>query len=118
MKMFIQPSQVFLCRDFVDFRKSINGLSQIVEEELEFSAMSGALFVFCNKAKDKLKILYWDKTGFALWYKRLEKDRFKWPDKLSELDKGIDLTEQQLNWLLEGYSVVGHKTLEFQSKII
>ena len=117
MNMFIQPSQIFLCRDFVDFRKSINGLSQIVEEELEFASMSGALFIFCNKAKDKLKILYWDKTGFALWYKRLEKDRFKWPTPFSELDKGIELTEQQLNWLLDGYSVIGHKALEFQSKI-
>jgi transposase len=75
--MFIQPFQIFLCRDFVVFRKSINGLSQIVEEDLELSSMSGALLVFCNKAKDKSKILYWDKTGFALWYKRLEKERFK-----------------------------------------
>jgi len=117
--MFIQPSQIFLCRDFVDFRKSINGLSQIVEEELQFSAMSGALFVFCNKAKakDKLKILYWDKTGFALRYMRLENDRFKWPSQLSELDKGVELTEKQLNWLLDGYSVIGHKALEFQAKI-
>jgi hypothetical protein len=71
--MFLRLSQVFLCRDFVDFRKSINGLSQIVKENLELSSMSGALFVFCNKAKDKLNILYWGKAGFALWYKRLEK---------------------------------------------
>ena len=74
MKMFIQPSQVFLSRNFVDFRKSINGLSQIVEEDLELSSMSGALFIFCNKAKDKLKILHWDEIGFALWYKRLKKN--------------------------------------------
>jgi transposase len=118
MKMFIQPSQVFLCRDFVDFRKSINGLSQIVEEDLGLSSMSGALFVFCNKAKDKLKILYWDNTGFALWYKRLEKERFKWPAKFdADLDSEVELTEQQLNWLLEGYSVIGHQALDFQSKI-
>ncbi|MGK0247781.1 MAG: hypothetical protein ACI910_000508 [Oleispira sp.] len=57
MKMFIQPSQVFLCRDFVDFLKSINGLSKIVEKDLELSSMSVTLFGFCNKAKDKLKIL-------------------------------------------------------------
>ena len=73
---------VYLHRDFVDFRKSINGLAGIVEAELELPVMNGALFVFCNKGRDKLKILYWDKTGFALWYKRLEKDKFKWPTKL------------------------------------
>lgn len=118
MKMFIQPSQVFLSRDFVDFRKSINGLSQIVEEDIGLSSMSGALFIFCNKAKDKLKILYWDKTGFALWYKRLEKERFKWPAKFdTDLDCEVELTEQQLNWLLEGYSVIGHQALDFQSEI-
>ena len=70
---------VYLHRDFVDFRKSINGLAGIVEAELELPVMNGALFVFCNKGRDKLKILYWDKTGFALWYKGLEKDKFKWP---------------------------------------
>jgi hypothetical protein len=58
MRMFLQPSQVFLCHDFVDFRKSIDGLNQIVEENLELSSTIDALFVFCNKTKDKLKILY------------------------------------------------------------
>ena len=72
MQSFIEPSAVFLHRDVVDFRKSINGLTAIVEDDLNRDAYTGELFVFCNKAKDKLKILYWDKTGFALWYKRLE----------------------------------------------
>ena len=75
--------------------------------------MSGALFIFCNKAKDKLKILYWDKTGFALWYKRLEKDKFKWPKQHTE--DSLLLDEQQLNWLLEGYDVVGHQMLHYQT---
>lgn len=83
MKMFVEPSQIFLHRDFVDFRKAINGLTAIVESELGRDAYNGALFVFCNKAKNKLKILYWDKTGFALWQKRLEKQRFKWPNKIA-----------------------------------
>lgn len=82
MKMFIDIPDVFLLRDVVDFRKSINGLIGIVEDELERDAYTGALFVFCNKAKDRLKILYWDKTGFVLWYKRLEKQKFKWPTKV------------------------------------
>jgi transposase len=84
MKMFAAPPRIYLHRQLVDFRKSINGLSVIVESELELPVMSGALFIFCNRAKDTLKILYWDKTGFALWYKRLKKDKFKWPNRAYE----------------------------------
>jgi len=115
MKMFVEPSDVFLHRDFVDFRKSINGLTAIVEDELNHDAFTGALFVFCNKAKDKLKILYWDKTGFALWYKRLEKQKFKWPSKVS--DNEFALSPEQLNWLLAGFDVLGHQELQYQSMI-
>ncbi len=75
MKMFINVDTVHLHREPVDFRKSINGLSIIVESEMALSPLSGALFVFCNKKRDKLKLLYWDKTGFALWYKRLEQEK-------------------------------------------
>jgi transposase len=75
--------------------------------------MSGALFVFCNKGKDKLKILYWDNTGFALWYKRLEKDKFKWPLKLST--STYSLSVQQFEWLLSGYDVIGHQPMVFKS---
>ncbi|MFT6900235.1 MAG: transposase, partial [Colwellia sp.] len=76
MNIFSEAPDVFIHTQFVDFRKSINGLVGIVEAELARDAYTGTLFVFCNKAKDKLKILYWDKTGFALWYKRLEKQKF------------------------------------------
>lgn len=104
---------VYLHRDFVDFRKSINGLAGIVEAELELPVMNGALFVFCNKGRDKLKILYWDKTGFALWYKRLEKDKFKWPTKLDT--STMSLSEHQLNWLLSGFDIEGHQVLNYDA---
>ena len=113
MTLFVNPSVVYLHRDFVDFRKSINGLAAIVEVDMALPLMSGALFVFCNKGRDKLKILYWDTTGFALWYKRLEKDRFKWPNKLSS--SVYSLSEQQFEWLLSGYDVIGHQPMTFQS---
>ena len=113
MKVFVSPPRIYLHRQFVDFRKSINGLSVIIESEMDLPVMSGALFIFCNKAKDKLKILYWDKTGFALWYKVLQKNRFKWP-KLNDL-KHIRLSEQQLQWLLGGYDIIGHRTLNYTS---
>ncbi|WP_143699668.1 IS66 family insertion sequence element accessory protein TnpB [Vibrio sp. ES.051] len=60
-------------RESVDFRKSINGLAAIVENDTDLPLGSGALFLFTNKQRDKIKVLYWDKTGFALRYKRLEK---------------------------------------------
>ena len=104
---------VYLHRDFVDFRKSINGLAGIVEAELELPVMNGALFVFCNKGRDKLKILYWDKTGFALWYKLLEKDKFKWPTKLAT--STMSLSEHQLNWLLSGFDIEGHQVLNYDA---
>jgi len=113
VKMFTDVPEVYLHSQFVDFRKSINGLTALVETELELPSMSGAVFVFCNKGRDKLKVLYWDKTGFALWYKRLEKDKFKWPSKLS--GPTLSLCEQQLHWLLSGFDVIGHQPVSSQS---
>ncbi|CBL44196.1 Putative transposase (IS66 family element, Orf2-like) [gamma proteobacterium HdN1] len=103
MKMFVDPSAIYLHRHPVDFRKSINGLSVIVDEQMAMSSLSGALFVFCNKQRDKLKVLYWDQTGFCLWYKRLEKDRFVWPKRFS--GSSIELSERQWQWLLEGFDI-------------
>ena len=71
--------EVFLHQGTVDFRKSINGLSEIVQNDLAFNLFGKYLFVFLCKNRKKIKILYWDETGFALWYKLLEKDRFPWP---------------------------------------
>lgn len=113
MKMFTNVPDVYLYRNFVDFRKSINGLSLIVEQQMQLSPLTGSVFVFCSKGRDKLKILYWDQTGFALWYKRLERDKFKWPTRLTE--SAMVLTEQQLHWLLSGFDVVGHKAMSLDN---
>jgi transposase len=72
---------VYLCRDIVDFRKGINGLAILVEEALKHDPFSEQLFVFCKCKRDKVKILYWERNGFCLWQKRLERARFKWPRK-------------------------------------
>jgi hypothetical protein len=89
--------QVYICRGFVDFRKSINGLSAVVESELGLRPFSGALFVFMSRRKDRLKILYWDQTGFALWYKRLEEAKFPWPcGEFNDLT--VSVTAEQLQW--------------------
>lgn len=94
---------IYLHRDRVDFRKSINGLSAIVEQEMELDVFGRYLFVFCDRRRQRMKILYWDSTGFALWYKLLEKDKFAWPRRHD--DEVIRIEAQQLEWLLGGYDV-------------
>ena len=75
----------------------------MVDQAMGLSPFDAALFVFCNKRKDKLKVLYWDNTGFCLWYKRLEKDRFKWPK--AHQAETITLTHEQFDWLLRGINI-------------
>lgn len=112
----VEEVQVYLCRQVVDMRKSINGLSILVEQTLELDPFGVQLFVFCNRKRDKLKILYWERNGFVLWYKRLEKDRFPWPGRREgEL---IELTGRELNWLLDGIDVFHlkpHERLAYSS---
>ena len=86
----------------VDFRKAVDGLSVIVEQTLDENPFSGTLFVFTNRQRDKVKILCWERNGFVMWYKRLEKERFLWPDKQGDT---VTLNGQQLNWLLDGYDI-------------
>jgi transposase len=95
-------TRVYLAPGVTDMRKSIDTLSILVAGRLEMDPFSGHLFAFCNRRKNLVKILYWDKSGFCLWMKRLEKDRFRWPDTASEV-KEIDV--RQLGWLLDGLDV-------------
>ena len=107
---------VYLCRDIVDMRKSINGLSILVEQAMELDLFGASLFVFCNRKRDKLKLLYWERNGFVLWYKRLEKDRFPWPRR--DKDGVLPMTGRELNWLLDGidlFRVKPHKELRYAS---
>ncbi len=90
---------VYLCRDAVDFRKGINGLAVLAEETLQLDPISDQLFVFSNRNRNRIKILYWEHNGFCLWQKRLERDRFAWPRDDEAL---VTLTGKQLNWLLDG----------------
>jgi transposase len=95
--------RVYLCRKPVDMRKQMDGLAAIVKEVLELDPMSGTLFVFIDRKKSKLKILFWEKNGFVIWYKRLERHKFHWPIRVD--DDAVTLTGEQLNWLLDGYDV-------------
>ena len=96
-------NQVYLATGFTDMRKSINGLSLIVSEQLAQDPFSGSVFVFCNRARDKLKILYWECNGFWLYYRRLDKGKFQWPGGgLNQ--QSVSLSVRELQWLLEGLS--------------
>ncbi|HFI9382351.1 TPA: IS66 family insertion sequence element accessory protein TnpB [Vibrio parahaemolyticus] len=110
MKRMLSAPEIYLYRESVDFRKSINGLAAIIESDTHLSLGSGALFLVTNKHRDKIKVLYWDKTGFALWYKRLEKAKYKWPSK--EKNEVFTLTQFELDRLLSGFTIIGHKPIK------
>jgi transposase len=93
---------IYLCLEPVDFRKGIRTLSNLVESVLRQESMSGRLFVFRNRGRDKVKILYWQRNGFCLWQKQLEQDKFHWPRPKAG---SMQLTGEQLNWLLDGYNI-------------
>ena len=115
MNWFSDLPSIYLHRVPVDFRKAVNGLSEIVAQELSMNPFDENLYVFCNKKRDRLKILHWDRTGFVLWYKRLEKEKFKWP--IDELDEVIQVDEHALECLLSGLPVLPpkpHKRLHYQ----
>ena len=90
--LFIRPG-------YTDLRKAINGLAVLVEEEMGQDPFSASLFLFCNRYRKILKVIYWDRNGFCLWQKRLEKDRFPWPES-EEAARLISAGE--LRMLLDG----------------
>lgn len=105
--------KVYLAIGNTDMRKAINGLSILVENSLSLDPFSGSLFVFTNRRRNILKILYWDRNGFCLWQKRLEKHRFRWPEPGCEV---VEIEGQELFFLLEGLDlsrVQGHGRLVY-----
>jgi len=93
---------VYLCTEPVDMRRSFDGLSVLVMDVLEQNPLSGSLFGFCNKRGDKLKVLYYDGQGLCLWYKRLERGRFRIPRVEGDT---LELTARELGLLLEGLEI-------------
>ena len=91
---------VYLACGATDMRKSINGLVLIVESGFMLDPFGGALFVFCNRNRDRIKILEWDGDGFGLYFKRLEKGHFRWPSPGD--DATMTLTGEELSYLLGG----------------
>ena len=97
--------KIFLCTQPADMRRSFDGLSGMVVNIIEQDPMNGHLFVFRNRNRDRLKILYWDRDGLAIWYKRLETGTFQFPTDLIGKDKRssrAEITSEQLSLLLGG----------------
>ena len=92
-------TRIYLYRAPCDMRKSFDGLCGLIRSELGADPLSGSLFVFCNRRRSMVKCLYWDRDGFAIWFKRLERGGFQIPDRAS-YDSRID--RRQLSMLLEG----------------
>jgi transposase len=95
------PVRIFLCTQPADMRRSFDGLAQMVREFLQTDPLSGHLFVFRSKRGDRLKLLYWDSDGLAIWYKRLEEGTFRFPPPGAE-GHGIEIRAADLTMLLDG----------------
>jgi len=113
--MWDNNSRVYLAVGTTDMRKQINGLSILVQESMELDPFSGSVYVFCNRQRSIVKAIYWDRNGFCLWQKRLEKERFRWPDTEDEV---VRISSRQLRWLLDGLELVqgnAHGQLQYAS---
>ena len=104
-------ARVFLALGATDMRRGINGLSLMVEALMDGTVFSGDLFVFANRAQTTVKLIYWSESGFCLWQKRLERDKFRWPRDETEVR---EITQEELGWLLDGLDISqAHQRLEY-----
>jgi transposase len=103
MRMMHLPAsvRVYLCASACDMRKSFDGLHALVTQSMELDAFAGHLFVFANRRRDRIKILYWDRDGFAVWAKRLEEGTYAMPFGDSA-EKRREITAAELAALLSG----------------
>jgi transposase len=107
----MRQAKVYLALGTTDMRKSINGLSLLVEDQFDLDLFTGNLFAFCNRRRDMVKILYWSGNGFCIWLKRLEEDQFRWPDSEQEV---MEITSAALDWLLHGLDLrQAHRRLNY-----
>ena len=97
-------AKIYLCLEPTDMRKSFDTLAALVREHLHGDPLSGTWFVFRGKQGNRLKILYWDRDGYALWNKRLEQGTFEFPKVIGEA-AGISITPTELSLILGGVSL-------------
>lgn len=106
-------ANVYLALGSTDMRKGIDGLSVLVAKHLDADPFSGDVFVFCNRQRTAIKMIVWDRNGFWVFHKRLERQRFRWPRTEADV---LRIEPRELNWLLDGLDplrVKGHGKLEY-----
>ena len=105
VRIYIRPGQT-------DMRKAVNGLTIIVQDTMELDPFSGSVYVFCSRDRKLLKAVYWDRSGFWLSQKRLEKEKFPWPETM---EAAQELNGEELSMLLKGIDFFkAHKTLYYK----
>lgn len=108
--------RVYLCTSPCDMRRSFDGLHALVTEAMQLDAFGGHLFVFANRRKDRVKILYWDRDGFAVWAKRLEEGTYAMPFGRDD-EPRLEITAQELGALLSGIDLsVAKRRKRYQRK--
>lgn len=112
MLTFPAAVKVFVCTRATDMRKSFDGLSALASEVVRQDPLSGHLFVFRNKGGGRLKVLYWDRDGLAIWYKRLEKGTFELPAASST---SVEISPAQLAMLIEGLTLHARRRERFST---
>ena len=114
MISFGSNTKVYLAIGATDMRKAVNGLMVLVQDVLQADPFSSHVFVFCNRLRDKIKILYWHNNGFWLFYRRLERQRFWWPGAREQV--AVEISTRELSWLLEGLDITrvkAHKAANY-----
>ena len=105
VRIYIRPGQT-------DMRKAVNGLTVIVQDTMELDPFSGSIYIFCSRDRKLLKAVYWDKSGFWLSQKRLEQEKFPWPETMEAVK---ELSSEELSMLLNGIDFFkAHKTLYYK----
>jgi len=108
--------RVYLCTSPCDMRRSFDGLQALVTSAMKLDAFAGHLFVFANRRKDRVKILYWDRDGFAVWAKRLEEGTYAMPFA-EEDEPRREITAQELGALLSGIDLsIAKRRKRYQRK--
>ena len=108
--------RIYLARGATDMRKSIDGLTGLVQQVFAHDPFSGHLFAFCNRCKDRIKILYWEPSGFWLLHKRLERGTFAWPVPEDSTHTHVELSSTDLAALLGGIDLRRAKKQRWYSR--
>lgn len=105
MKAITEFESLYVHRAPVDLRKNIHGLAAIVETEMKLSLRSPSLFIFANSRRNLIKMIYFDRSGFALWLKRLDEAKFPWPKKIDDEVQAIAVSAEDLKLVLDGVNI-------------